>query len=150
MPPARTPEIKRVRSLFLSASTLPGTVTNDSAVTHMWEDDVKVIGVLIINEIYLVDGNTNEDEDHQLITEVSRSAIWAQNGCLARKELQAHWNGVIYIGGATRGELLVMFPEGHGIDFDEGEYINMLYSHQITATVDSKSFHNAIVYYVER
>lgn len=147
---AKTPEGKRVRRVFMSASTPSGVVTNDDVVTHQWEDDVRVIGVSIIHEAYIVDANMNEDEQVQLITEVTASGQWAQPGCLFRAELQAIWTGVIHSGDATRRETHIMFPEGYGVDFDEHEFINMMYSFQKVCTVANYSFHNAIVYYVER
>lgn len=148
----RTPEGRRVRSMTLSIASPSQAGGSDGYINQPFivADDIRVIGAELIAEALISDAMTNADASLQVIAEMSRAPIASQPGSIIRVDVQTIWNGVICVASPTRAQEFVMFPEGYGMDFDEGEFINIGVGYESNSGEVSRAFATGIIYYVER
>lgn len=149
----RLAEGKRIRTIQLYHTRALATTVGVLLVTdsHLFQDDVTLIGMLLSNKFNLLDAHANADGDADGMIEVTRQASERQPGVLAQLQLKATWSAAIVLGGEMAKDLLIMFPHGYGVEVDEGESLNLLYSVTWTGAGGNLSFEgSAIIYYVER
>ena len=126
----RTPEGKRIRIEYLQGSV---TAPDDEIVENILLDsftpqfDIRVVGWHFENELQVVNAIGFSDNAYV------RAATFLSRGAAA--DFQSRWatlHSAIYVqietGGMISPNILiqtedVMFPEGHGIDIDEGESV---------------------------
>jgi len=145
----RTPDSRRVRSITLTAwqaNIAAGTET--AMATHTFQDDVRVIGAQVSAISTITDAQLNADGRVHTKSEVSKQGAMGMPGAILVAEAFAGWTAAILIGEMTKRENII-FPEGYGLDFDDGETI-YLHAFIEVVGVDGHSVHEAIVYYVER
>lgn len=154
---ARVPEGSRIRTKFLGGAqngkiTIAATASYGPAVVDEWivQDDIKIVGVEMINEIDMADAISNADFEMQCIFELSRAGTIERDSIIASCQNEMCWNGIISVGGEPRKEVVIMFPQGYGIEIDEGEVINLVAYASGVKAGDSYVFASAIIYYVER
>lgn len=151
---ARTPVGKRVRSIYLAGGAIGiiagATEDKNAAGIHLWDEDVTVIGVAVTCEALITDAAMNADADLEHIAEVSRAADRGIAGGIAKVEARSGWTAAIVTGGEATKTIVVMFPAGYGVDFDDGESIYMNHYVNNGSTVTLNFYENATVYYVER
>ena len=149
----RTPDGKRIKTLYISGAAVlaHGEVSDvNAAGSHTFQDDVRVIGAEVTAEALLTDVAINADGQFQHIATVSKHGDRANPGDMVAIENQGIWHGIFYAGTPTRRSIVVMFPEGYGVDYDDGETIN-LHHYCVNETNTTVNFYeNAIIYYVER
>lgn len=153
----RLAESKRVRSVVIgapSATPIATGVTQDGVnASYVFQDDVTIIGCSIMVEFDVKDAHSNADGQYNGIAELSRQAVRSAPGIIHRTEcLHACWNAAISIGGqGNKVQSEIMFPEGYGVEVDEGEGVNLLYyANYLGAGGDLNFYANAVIWYVER
>lgn len=148
----RLAEGKRIRSIQFGAdlSITSGVTYDQVAATHVFQDDVTIVGAEIMLEFLISDALSNTDGTVNGIAELSRQGQRAQPGTIGWCVIHTTWNGVICIGGETRKSEVIMFPDGMGVEVDEGEGVNALGFLTYTGTGSCPAYINIIVYYVER
>ena len=145
----RTPDTRRVRSLTLSLTQEVTAGVIIGQVSHTFQDDVRVIGVQMSAISIVTDAQLNADGRMHVKSEASKHGAFGQPGAILEAECFAGWTAAIAIGELDKREDN-MFPEGYGMDFDDGEAI---YLHGMLESIGASagySEHQAIVYYVER
>jgi hypothetical protein len=155
---SRTPEGKRVKTIVMAGSVemANGEANQQNALdTHVWQEDVRVIGIEAYAELYAL--NAMDSGNIQALTEVSRVGSWGQDGRLLEAACIIIGTSItvgvgvteVAIGDSIKVERM-FFPEGHGVDFDDGEaiYINALDNNNMAN--DQRGWHGATIYYVER
>lgn len=154
---AHTPEGRRVRSLHMgSTDLLATTVDVDKTLTSfVWTDDVRVIGAQLSIEFLIKDAHTNTDGQINAFVELTRQAVRGAAGVqnvLLHCHTEKAWNAGIVVGnGDNRKSENVMFPAGYGMDFEEGDDINVNgFLEWLGGGGDVQFFSNTIVYFVER
>ena len=152
----RLPEGKRVRTVTLGhvlEAVVTEVPTDKTLVTEVFQDDVTIIGALLATEWLITDAMANADGDLNSYVILTRAATRAQKTSdILMCNTQKVWTAAIVIGnGDNRKEVTIMFPEGMGIEVDEGEAINILAFLEWTGAGGNSAFYaNAILYYVER
>lgn len=148
-----TPEGKRIRSLVLGFIEQLATGVGVDAVmmSHVWQDDVRVIGFDLAAIAEPDDADSNADGYIHMYVELSRSGTRAQPGIIARVSITAVWNAAIVIGGPTDVRNTQFFPEGYGYDFNENDSINLnALLEYVGGATPLSTYGECIVYYVER
>jgi len=149
----RLAEGKRIRTIQLGwIGAVATTVTLDAVMaSHTFQDDVTLIGAQILGEWLVEDAEVNADGRVTSLLELSRQAQRAQPGVILMLAQQAVWTAAISVSGELRKHALVMFPEGYGIEIDEGEAVNFLaFMSYIGGAGPIDVYGNSILYYVER
>jgi len=148
---ARVPEAKRVRSA-IAYLTLPAPtgVPADAQFALVFQDDVKIIGVELTGRWSVDDTLSNTDGAVVSLLELTRAATMLQPACIARVDQSLTWNGILCIGGDLTKEVVIMFPDGTGVEVDEGEYVNLLAHVEYVGSGSAPFDATAIIYYVER
>lgn len=137
-----------IPSAILVASPLD---FGDVAFSHVWQDDVTVVGYEIVVRANAADAHLNADGDIYIQAQLSRQATPNQPGTIGRNHIKTVWTAAITVGQVLSKDEREFFPEGYGWEFDEGESINLLSLGQwIGAGGDMACVRSAIVYYVER
>lgn len=147
-----TVKSKRIRTKFLGGAVegemldtfLPGVL-----VQWIVQHNITVIGCELIAEIDMTDSLSNADYESQLIIELTRAGTIEQDSCISSLQLEICFNGVVSIGGDLRKTLVMMFPEGYGVDVDEGEILNLVAYFSFVSAGAPHSYGSCIVYYVE-
>lgn len=151
---ARVPENKRIRSHVMGGSeTLATTVDFDGTIdSYCFQDDVKLIGFSIHTEFLVTDAHTNADGQINSFVELTRSANRSQDGSIGLITMEKAWNAAIVVGNDdNRKDCYVMFPDGCGYEFDEGEYVNLLGLLEWVGAGGNVGFYaNVVLYWVER
>jgi len=148
----RTPEGKRIRTAMGGGTAeLVTAVAYDGVLgTETFEDDVRIIGYYLRNVAMITDAMTNTDTVIHAYIELSKSGSRADNG-FGRLPITYIWNGLFSIGGTYDAFATVMFPEGMGIDVNEGETINLLgFAEYVGAGGNLDLWGEYILFYVER
>ena len=156
----RVPSAQRIRTKYLGGAVdgedlMANGVPYGPKVRLEWvvQDDIKVVGLEIINEINALDAHRNADFHCQMITELSRGGVLERDGSLGCCQLEFGWTATIALGGGNggqRNQLCIMFPQGYGVEIDEGEVLNMLKYASYIGGSDVLTYSSVIVYYVER
>jgi len=149
---------KKVKTAFLGGGLdLTGKASVAAGVPHLgsltqWvpQDNVRIIGTIINMEIDVRDADSNTDNEAKGMVELTRAATIEQDGCINRVEMQHIWNGLFSIAGDLRKQLVVMFPDGYGIDIDEGNPVNLVAYWSVTGGGPIDFFGSCLIYYVER
>jgi len=148
----RTPESRRVRSINIGGNVaVATTVTEEHVLSYQFLDDVRVIGVQLGGEWGTLDAHANADGQFTSISEITRAGQRAFPGRLIFLMLQACWTAAIVLGSKYRDSHILFYPEGYGIDFDEGESIAVRsFLQYVGAGGDLTYYVDATIYYVER
>ncbi len=118
-------------------------------VTKLIQDDITIIGAECISSAELSDTSLNTDGFISTSCELSRVGIHSKDGTILKAHTLARWHGIFWAGEMMHTETL-MFPEGYGIDIDDGEYIYLIGTNQNQTDDVCNAYMNCIVYYVER
>ena len=141
----------RVRSLILYYSASVEDATNQAFAVldnHCAQDDIYIIGVHGMVELA---SSLNEATGEESITAiVSRASVACAPGeliCISNVRQEeatagAHEHNFLCVHDS------IMFPEGCGMELDEGEYLNLIVAYQITKARIVKAWFE--VYYVEK
>ena len=151
----RVPESKRIRSIvmnYTSPALVHGATIDVVADTMVFQDDVKIVGWQLHGEVLIPDACINEDGGYNFLLELSRQGGRSYPGSLGFCVSHAMWTGILSVGGDNRKTEHIIYPQGYGIELDEGEAINMLaFVTSYQAALDTLVFYgNAHLYYVER
>jgi len=153
----RTVDGKRIRHTYLFAEgTCPANdeVLDALIEAHTWQDDIRLVGWTISDEIILPANASMADKDRVRIAAfLSRGAGQDYDArfdvihCTQRTQIET--------GGMMTNERLadhdtVMFPEGYGIDFDTGEAIYLYETIRNDTGQIISTRPTCILYYVER
>ena len=117
--------------------------------SHIWQDDVKVVGFYIAAVALIKDTHINTDGMVHATTNLTRQSVRGVAGELGRLSIHSVWSAAIVVGGEIWKCRYLMFPHGYGWEFDEGEGINVLAWIETTCAVSWKYFGESILYYVE-
>jgi len=152
MAPKRLAEGKRIRTAFarFTQSLATGIQTDGTGAQFVFQDDVTVIGAEIGQRADVQDTQSNTDGEIDQLLVLTRQASVSQPGELLRMSLQVVWNGVVTIGGELAKDKVLMFPDGMGVEIDEGEALNLLFQWLYTGSGSVTSDAYMILYYVER
>jgi len=131
-----------------SQSVTAGSVSETDI--HTFQDDVRVIGCCLEVNAMVTDAMMNADGRVHAMTEISKAGAKASPGMMMRIGTMSGWTAAITLGGDLDKHQLLMFPEGMGMDFDDGETINMFSTLESVGAVEAHSLHNATIFYVER
>lgn len=148
---ARTPDSRRIRTLWLQATqnVLAADTFDNAGDSYTFQDDIRVIGCQVSAISIISDAQMNADGRTHVYTEVSKHGTQGQSGSILKTDCMGGWTGVFSIGDNCKRES-IMFPEGYGIDFDDGETIYMHGFLESIGAVDGSGLCEAIIYYVER
>lgn len=160
----RTPSRKRVktkvmtvRSESLQGAALPFLETE----AYQWQDDVTVIGVQLLANCDIDSGGEASEGDFQCFARVGRNGKFVglnamEDGDIAIAYMKQHVEAGVaeFSGGGNMVDIqTVMFPEGFGMDFDEGELIYIHcggFNRMVVGAADMSMRSNVIIYYVEQ
>lgn len=147
-----TPDSKRVRSIrmgaqFATAAGIHGAEIGDS---HVFQDDIRVIGAEVGAEINLQDAAINVDGRCEVGVQLNATGNLNNDTVILNTEIYALWQGIFFAGGDLRKQNILMYPEGYGWDFDTNQAIYLIMAHQNVTAEDLSTFGWAVVYYVER
>lgn len=153
---------KRVKSLYLHHPQLD-LVAGDPHIggiadSHMWQEDVTVIGVSLINRISpLTDLDSGYIYNY---AEVSRNGVGpGQVGAFLRVDSYLGGHSVtVGIGSSevatqpygTKQMETMMYPSGYGVDMDENTQIFLHFGGRNTMANNHGISSAALIYYVER
>ncbi len=149
----RLPEKYRVRSLLITDYAAVATgVASVTSQSHVFQDDVTIIGVEINMEWLILDAMSNADGLYNGLAEVSRQGTRSQPGYLIGIETQKVWNAAIVIGsGDNRKTERMFYPAGYGVEIDEGESVTLMsFLECVTNAGPFSCYLKATIYYVER
>jgi len=154
---ARTPVGKRVKLLYLDGVQ---TVADDAEAqdtlieSHVFQEDIRVIGWSLSNEMILETGVASDDmAQARSAAFLSRGAAQDYDARMAVLHLQMRYiveTAGLDMNGQPCAHLEMMFPEGYGIDIDEGSslYLFETIRNYLGPAVSSRP--TCVVYYVER
>ena len=147
----RLPEKYRIRTLPMSGNVLCATTVDEDVVlqAYVFQDDVTLIGMTIINTPVVIDAHLNADGQLHGRVELSRQGARSYPGSLLVVQLTACWTAILGLGKLVEQET-IMYPAGHGVEVDEGEAINLLGYFEWIGGLDIQWFGDAWLYYVER
>ncbi|MBA7589347.1 hypothetical protein ES708_31429 [subsurface metagenome] len=147
----------KTKYLVVSIDNVAGVNTGTTTLAWLLQDNITIIGWYLRAK---VTPDANFDSGYQSVhAELSRAGIISQEAMLSRISARLQCgsstmatvieNAVI---GDNENNQVVMFPEGYGIDLDDGEY---LYLHNTSNnTMGAGNGHVgssiACIYYVER
>lgn len=146
---ARTPDSRRVRSLVLSLTQEVTAGVIIALSSYTFQDDVRVIGAQMSAIGIIVDAQLNADGRVHVKSEASKQGAFGMPGSILVAECFGGWTAAISLGDQCDREDII-FPEGYGMDFDDGETV---YLHGMLESIGASagySEHQAIIYYVER
>jgi len=117
------------------------------------DEDIRIIGVDLDTE-FLESATALEESMFSVNNQLCRGGkenegIVAQNNLIFFFMVETAGAGMC---GDVRKQNHIMFPEGYGIDIDEGEYLN-IHAYGECSAIGSMTpaiFATALVYYVER
>lgn len=150
---------KKVRVAMLErvlpAATFIAGYNEIQVVEWVSPDDYTLIGFELTAH---VDPETNMDSGRiAMDAEITRTSSFGTQGVIGRSEARLECRTAVIGAGTTetvsgrqRAENIVMFPDGHGIDIDEGETINLLTWSQNSMANSHFAYAQAILYLVER
>lgn len=159
MPP-RTPESKRVRIAHWQNNLYSNAVTDVGAylpVSRTFMDDIRIIGFTLTLKIGLPDTPNVEEGVLDALASLSRASYTETDAILG--QCQARLANIVEAAYESIWDTRVMnqvqnimFPEGYGIDIDEGETLTLwAYGRQnILSSGNGTVEVGVIIYYVER
>jgi len=148
----RTPQNKRVRTFMMQGNIIAVAQTPSGGVlvlAKLIQDDITVIGAECISSAELPDAALNTDGFISTSCELSRVGLHSRDGTILKAHTLARWHGIFYAGDMMHTET-AFFPEGYGVDIDDGEYLNLIGTNQNNSDAQVTAYQNCIVYYVER
>ena len=156
---AKTPQGKRVRSDLLTFSADPAAAASEAVIgadIFIAPDDIRIIGLHMGAEVLAL-ANGWDSGKCNIAMYLSRVAQWMHEMSLM------HVMAIVQCYEATVGagvtetvlgpaytEQEQMFPEGYGIDLDEGETLNLNAVYANSMANPHRVTGWAIIYYVER
>jgi len=149
----RLAEGKRIRTAAGGGGVALATTVDFDAVlgAYVFQDDVTIIGFYVSNVAIINDAHSNADGMIHATIELSRQGVRGQPGIIGRASIHAVWNAILGLTGELWQRQTVMFPDGCGIEVDEGEGVNLLgLAEYVGAGGDLSWWGEFILYYVER
>lgn len=150
----RLAEGKRVRSHMINASEVLTTAVPFNGVlgSYTFQDDVTLIGAELSIEFLVLDAHVNADGQFNANVELTRQAARGQSAGVMACNTEKAWSAAMIVGNSdNRKTERMMFPEGHGLEFDEGETVNLLALCEWLGAGGTLNFYaNCRIYYVER
>ena len=149
------PETKRVRSVvmteFVTVLATGVSVSNKVEKTHIWQDDVVLIGAELECEAMISDAHSNGDGMINARMMLSPQAGFNDPGYILTSAVLKVWNGLISIDGGSGRQMERMFyPAGLGVNYDEGESINLVGIYEwIGVGGDLSVYGSARLYYLK-
>ena len=143
---------KRVKTLHMEGVISAVAQTPSGGVVvqeHIWQDDVTIIGVELVASAEISQLSLVAPGFISASAEITRAATHGQDGMICKATTLARWTAVMALGTIINREE-VMLPEGHGIDMDSGDHLNLIGSNQNNTDDVCSAYQNALIYYVER
>lgn len=148
----RTAEGKRIRTFMMQGVITAVAQTPSGGVlvlARLIQDNITIIGAECISSCEVTDTALNTDGFVSSSCELSRVGIHSRDGTILKAHTVARWHGIFFAGDIMHTET-AFFPEGFGIDIDDGEYLNLIGTNQNNSDDTLACYQNCIVYYVER
>lgn len=158
----RTPITKRVKSLLISRTfdiASGGSEDKNAIAAVLIQDDITVIGCYVEARIRWQASPAFDEGQAYVRCEFSRVGVMTNDGaflaadarCVYGTELVGATNVAITIGNLKDTQTM-FFPEGYGVDIDDGEYLymNMAGINEIISAGSITVFGEITVFYVER
>ena len=144
--------MKNVRTKVLAGSenVVAGTTVREVLAYWLCQDNIRIIGCEVKVDINVPDTAMNADHLVVGTVDLTRAPHYSQDGDICQAGIRAIWTAAILAGGDLVKNLVMMFPEGYGINVDEGEFVNLLCDFAVVGTITISMYGTAIVYYVER
>jgi len=151
------PLSRSVKTKFMGGGNIP--ITIDAAETQFlgiiddWapQDKIRIIGCLVNMEMDVKAPNFALACECKGMVELTRAGRIERDGSICRAEMQTIWaTTVVNTGFDSRKQIVVMFPEGYGIDVDSAEMLNLCAYFYKSTNQDFVFFGSATIYYVER
>jgi len=117
---------------------------------YVFQYDVRLVGVICEAVAIITDAQLNADGRDHVYTEVTRAGSTGKDGIILRAEVMSGWTAAIVVGDGYTAQEQLFFPEGMGIDFDEGETINLFCNIEAVGAVAGIGLGNATLYFVKR
>jgi len=149
----RLAEKNRVRSIVINGGVevLSGVTYTGVKGSHVFQDDVTIIGAQLEVEAEIQDAHSNSDGFVNLHATLTRQATPNDPGVILKAAVLKVWNGLFCIGGGQNRQMeSIMFPLGQGIEIDEGEAINLYLMGAWVGTGNLNSYQQATIHYTER
>lgn len=148
------PETKRVRSVVMPefGDVLATGVSESNVVerTHIWQDDVVLLGAELECEAMINDAAMNADGMVNIRMMLSPQAGFNDPGYILTAAVLKVWTGLIAIGGGPSRDIQRMFyPAGYGVNYDEGESINLVGIFEWIGIATLTIYGSARLYYVK-
>ena len=152
-----TIQSKRIKTaIFTKMTTLVAASTETSVIvdTFIAQRDITLIGIEMCNYLYLT--NPTDSGTCEFEVRFTRSG-WGVPGLLFSTLVAAFprqaTEGVnvgVGVWGSINNERTVFFPEGYGVDLDDGEVINMMTAWKNEMAQDQVGWCFGEYYYVDR
>lgn len=144
----------RVRTIFMGATALivptMDAITTNSLIRHVFQDDMRVIGARLIIEVPIADASLNADGNIIAWADLSSTGEFTEDGALLMNGFAQAWTAAIGNLSDSVKECGVMFPSGHGVDFDDKEVIYVNAQLQNNTVAQLTLYCHAILFVVER
>jgi len=127
----RTPVSKRVKRRKVGTSTgavATGVDYNQTVEGYVFQEDITLIGWSAHVEALVQDAHANADGQLNVNVDLSRSGTRGdREAMIAEINMEKCWTAAVVIGNSDNREdhPATFFPEGYGIDFNEGDVINV-------------------------
>lgn len=148
-----TTKARKVRAQVLQegVANLTHATTETTSATWTPQRDVTIIGFELMCNAGLAAAEIAEAGGYEVVAELTQEAAVNGTTALGRVHQSAVWEA-----GADQHDLdtteVTMFPEGYGVDLDDGESINLVGSaFNSQAASDAADYYwRCIIYYVDR
>lgn len=147
---AKAKLVKTKRYLIEEANIPHGTIVNQTTVWNLLRD-ITIIGIQMIAFAAPEVAQLAEVGGVCAITEVSKAGAAEVDGSLGNVRARGIWSAAGDSGNIWNG-VVYMFPEGYGMDIDDGETINIFTAgRSYQAALDTMdASHEICIYYVDR
>ncbi len=145
---------KQIKTKFMMVDTLAviHATTVDTNISWVPQDDITIIGIQLIAEFNYSPADIAEAGGAYALAEISRAAMFDQDSSMVNSRVNMRWAAAVLVPPIASSRSTVEYPEGYGIDIDDGEAVNLLtrtQSHQAASDTVAGAF-RAIISYVEQ
>jgi len=118
--------------------------------SHVLQDDITVIGVMLTVQFNVLDTHANTDGSINGIAAITRQSTMGLPGVLIHNAMSMVWTGILTIGGGNAKTEIAMFPDGCGVEIDEGESLTVEWRGSYIGTGSLNASVTGVIFYVER
>lgn len=147
-----TNKLKHIKTkLITGILTQAASVVGGEVIAyHMWQDDITIIGGEIFVSAEIPDASINADGFLSGFADLSRVGIPLQDSSLLFANIVARWSGIFSVNSPLCKDMIIMFPNGYGVDMDNGETIYLNGGNMNNTVAILTCYYRALIYYVER